>query len=67
MIWLSLADTTWRVTVPTVLLAGLGIVLDKKLSTMPLWTLVGLVVGLAAAGALVWQQLQAVTKAEDKK
>lgn len=67
MMWLTLADTTWRVAVPTVLLAGLGIIVDKKLGTMPLYTLIGLVVGLVSAGALVWSQLKAVTKAEDKK
>lgn len=66
-IFASLADTTWRVAVPTVLFSGLGIVADKKLHTMPLWTLIGLVVGLAAAGALVWHQIQNVTNTEDKK
>lgn len=67
MIWLSLADTTWRVAVPTVAFSALGIVADKKFGTMPLWTLVGLVLGLVAAGALVWKQLKAVTKAEENK
>lgn len=67
MMWLTLADTTWRVAVPTVLFAGIGIIADKKMETMPLFTLVGLVVGLVSAGALVWSQLKAVTKAEDKK
>jgi len=66
MIWIALADTTWRVAVPTVLLSACGIVADKKLDTMPLWTLIGLVLGLIAAGALVWSQLQKVTKAEEK-
>lgn len=66
MIWVSLADTTWRVAVPTVILAGAGIFADKKLATMPLWTLIGLVLGLVAAGALVWSQLKKVTKAEEK-
>lgn len=63
----SLADTTWRVAVPTVLFSALGIALDNKLDTMPLCTLIGLIVGLAAAGALVWHQIQNVTKTEDKQ
>ena len=62
-----MGDTTWRVAVPTVLLAGLGIVADKRFETMPLWTLIGLVLGLVAAGALVWRQHKTVTKAEDIK
>lgn len=64
---LSLADTTWRVAVPTVLFSGAGIVLDKRLDTMPWLTLLGLVVGLTFAGKLVWEQLQKVNKQEDNK
>jgi hypothetical protein len=67
MLWLTLADTTWRVAVPTVLFAGLGIILDKKIDTMPLCTLIGMTLGLIAAGVLVWSQLKAVTKTEEKK
>lgn len=59
-VWVGLADTTWRVAVPTVLFSGLGIAADLKFETMPLWTLVGLAVGLAAAGALVWRQVKAL-------
>jgi len=63
----SLADTTWRVAVPTVLFSGFGIFVDKKLHTMPLYTLIGLVLGLVGAGALVWHQIQTVTHTEDTK
>jgi len=63
----SLADTTWRVAVPTVLFSGLGIFADNKLRTMPLCTIIGLVIGLVAAGALIWHQVQNVTKSEDTK
>ncbi len=63
----SLADTTWRVAVPTVLLSGAGIALDKRFNTMPLLTLTGLVLGLAAAAKLVWEQLQKVNKPEVKQ
>lgn len=66
-VWVSLADTTWRVAVPTVLFAGIGIAVDLKLETMPLWTLIGMVLGLTAAGALVWRQIKAVENTEDKR
>lgn len=66
-VWVSLADTTWRVAVPTVLFAGIGIAIDLKLETMPLLTLVGMVFGLTAAGALVWRQIKAVESTEDKQ
>lgn len=62
----SLADTTWRVAVPTVVLAGAGIYVDKRIGTMPLFTIGGLVVGLVVAGKLVWDQLQKVKKLEDR-
>ena len=63
----SLADTTWRVAVPTVLFAGIGIAIDNTLETMPLCTLIGLVLGLIAAGALVWHQIQHITTTEVTK
>lgn len=66
-ILVSLADTTWRVALPTVVLSGAGIALDKRFDTMPLLTLIGLVLGLGAAAKLVWDQLQKVTKTEVKK
>lgn len=66
-VWLSLADTTWRVAVPTVLFSVVGIMLDKWLHTMPLCTIIGLIVGLVAAAKLVWNQLERVNKIEGNK
>ncbi len=66
-VWLSLADTTWRVAVPTVLFSVGGIILDKWLHTMPLCTIIGLIVGLVAAAMLVWNQLERVNKIEGNK
>ena len=66
-VFVSLADTTWRVAVPTVLFSGAGIALDKRFNTMPLLTLSGLVLGLAAAAKLVWGQLQKINKPEGKQ
>ena len=64
-VFYTLADTTWRVAIPTVLFAGLGMFADKTFKTLPWLTLLGLVVGLVSAGWLVWSQLQKVNKAED--
>ena len=64
---LALADTTWRIAVPTVLLAGLGIVADKWRGTMPLLTLTGLFLGLAVGGKLVWDQVKALENNEVTK
>ena len=64
---LALADTTWRIAVPTVLLAGLGIVGDKWRGTMPLLTLTGLFLGLAVGGKLVWDQVKALENNEVTK
>lgn len=63
-VFYTLADTTWRVAIPTVLFAGLGMFADKTLKTIPWLTLLGLIVGLVTAGWLVWSQLQKVNKAE---
>ncbi len=62
---LDFLDTTWRIAVPVVLFAGTGIFADIHLHTKPWITLLGLVVGFAAAGVLVKRQLAAVSKRED--
>lgn len=66
-VWAGLADTTWRIAVPTVLFSGLGIAADLKFETMPFWTVVGLVLGLTAAGALVWRQIKALENVKGKR
>jgi F0F1-type ATP synthase assembly protein I len=53
----ELADTTWRMAVPVVLFAGLGIVADRSLGSKPWLTLLGVIVGFACAGLLVKRQL----------
>ena len=54
----ELADTTWRMTVPVVLFAGLGIAADKTLGSQPWLTLVGLITGFGIAAWLILRQLR---------
>lgn len=63
---LELADTTWRMTVPVVLLAGLGLVADKKLGSLPWLTLLGMAAGFYVAARLVKQQLKRGARPEPK-
>lgn len=55
-------DTTWRISVPVVIFAGVGIFIDTKLESKPWCTLLGMVVGFAAAGYLLKLQLNAVER-----
>lgn len=62
----DLLDTTWRIAVPVVLFAVLGIALDKRLGSKP-WLTLGLtVVGFVLAALLIKRQLNAVAKREQK-
>jgi len=54
----ELADTTWRISVPVVLFAGIGIFADRSAGTRPWLTLAGMLIGFVAAGILVRQQLR---------
>ena len=51
-------DTTWRMFVPIIGLAVLGIWGDRSFGTKPWLTVVCLGVGVAIAGFLIKQQLQ---------
>ena len=54
----ELADTTWRIAVPVVLFACLGIVIDRTLGSKPWMTLLGMVAGFAIASYLIKKQLE---------
>lgn len=62
----ELLDTTWRIAVPVLLFAGVGIVADRHFGTKPWVTLSGVVVGFVFATLLVKQQLGA-SEARDKE
>lgn len=55
---LDFLDTTWRIAVPVVIFAVLGIVADKQFGTKPWLTLLGMIVGFGFAGLLLKKQLQ---------
>jgi hypothetical protein len=54
---LTIADTTWRMFVPTVSLILLGNLADDTWHTKPYGLLVGATVGALIAGLLIKQQL----------
>lgn len=60
----DLADTAWRIAVPVLLFAGIGIVIDKKIGSAPWVTLAGLVIGFVFAGLLIKRQLAAINQRE---
>lgn len=53
----DIADTTWRMFVPTVGGALLGLAVDQQLHTAPLCTLGGFIAGVVLAAILVRRQL----------
>ena len=61
---LSLADTTWRMFVPSVGLLMLGRYVDTTYATKPWGMIIGTVVGVVIAGLLVKKQLQDIQKGE---
>jgi len=54
----TMADTTWRMFVPTIGLLLVGKALDDRLGTKPLLLLTGIVVGGAIAAYLIKRQLR---------
>lgn len=58
----SIADTTWRMFVPTVGFTLLGVWGDSILSTKPWLMFAGIVVGVIFAVLLVRRQIQSLKK-----
>ena len=58
----TIADTTWRMFVPTLGLAAVGLWADTSWDTGPLWSLVGVFMGIAIAALLVRQQFKTIQK-----
>lgn len=59
-LFLTLADTTWRLFVPTLLGTILGLVVDTHYDTKPLLTITGVICGTILAAYLIYRQLQGV-------
>lgn len=64
---LDFLDTSWRIAVPVVLFAGLGIFADIQLGSKPWITLLGMVVGFLFAALLVKEQLRIVIQRDKEK
>ena len=60
LIFGTVADTTWRLFVPTLGGVLLGIWADKTYLTRPLWTILGVSCGTIISLYLVYKQLQGV-------
>lgn len=58
----TIADTTWRMFVPTLGLAALGLWTDDSLKTGPLWSLTGVLTGIVIAALLIRQQFKQIKK-----
>jgi hypothetical protein len=52
------ADTTWRMFVPIIGIALLGVWADNTFATKPWMTAIGVTIGVVIAAVLVRQQLQ---------
>jgi hypothetical protein len=50
---LDLLDTTWRIVVPVIAFAALGIFADIQLGSKPWMTLTGVAIGFVIAGLLI--------------
>lgn len=64
---LDFLDTAWRMTVPVVLFAVGGLLLDKQVGTAPWLTLLGTVVGFSFSALLVKKQIDTVNRKEHKQ
>lgn len=67
VVLLQLADTTWRIVVPVLALAGAGLFIDRKIGTGPWLTLAGMALGFVFAGLLVKKQVDAVLAEEERQ
>jgi F0F1-type ATP synthase assembly protein I len=59
-------DTTWRIAVPVVLAAAMGILADKQFGTKPWLTLLLTAAGFGVAALLVKRQLAMVAKKDEQ-
>lgn len=62
LLFATVADTTWRLFVPTLGGVVLGIWLDQTIQTRPLWTIIGVICGTIVSLGLVYLQLKGVKR-----
>ncbi|PID31482.1 hypothetical protein CR983_00830 [Candidatus Saccharibacteria bacterium] len=54
----DVADTTWRMFIPTIGMMVLGLAADMTYESTPMLTFAGVIVGAAIAVWLVWLQIK---------
>jgi F0F1-type ATP synthase assembly protein I len=69
LVFSTMADTTWRLFVPTIGGTVLGLVLDKSWGTTPWLTTTGVILGAVLAFGLVYVQIRSIklSKEDDKR
>ncbi len=58
----TIADTTWRLFVPTLLGVIIGLMVDNHFATKPWFTVVGVIAGALLAFELVYLQMKGIKK-----
>lgn len=61
----TIADTTWRMFIPSIGGTLLGLWADRSWGTTPWLMIAGIALGATIAGLLVWRQLTAQPNTED--
>ncbi len=56
----DIADTTWRMFIPSIGCTMLGLYLDKQWHTSPWLMITGIIIGVTLSGLLVRRQLKRV-------
>lgn len=67
VIYMTIADTTWRMFVPVLLGALLGYVVDKWLASRPIGVISGLGIGIVLAVLLVVMQYKRIARQQETK
>jgi uncharacterized membrane protein YdbT with pleckstrin-like domain len=62
LLFITIADTTWRAFVPTIGGTFVGIWFDHSFNTAPLWTTIMICVGFITSISLVVMQLRGLKK-----
>lgn len=63
----TLANTTWRLFLPTIGGTVLGIWADKSWNTVPLFTIIGVTLGTIGSIMLIYMQLRQVKSTKHSK
>lgn len=57
-----IADTTWRMFVPTIGMTLIGLFCDTQLGTKPWLTIAGIILGVIVTAVLLWRQFKQLEK-----